>query len=100
MTRVRFDQGSFWPGFVLPRVPYGQGSFCPGSVLPGFVLPGFVLPRVCFVCAPWSLYSDAVQFLMQISGDFVSEIMRETSRLLGYFCRFSLRFIFRFYGKK
>ena len=52
MTRVPYDQGSFWPGFVLPRVPYGQGSFCPGSVLPGFVLPGFVLPRVRFVCAP------------------------------------------------
>ena len=55
MTRVHFDQGWFWPGFVLPRVPYGQGSFCPGSVLPGFVLPGFVLPRVRFVCAPFLL---------------------------------------------
>ena len=42
MTRVRFDQGTIWPGFVLTRVcfarvrfarvRFGQGLFCMCSV--------------------------------------------------------------------
>ena len=38
MTRVAYDQGTLWPGFILARVRFDQGT----------IWPGFVLTRVCF----------------------------------------------------